>query len=117
MKLCRNFFLLIMVAVFFSGCVRAVPKSVFYPVSASNMEFADDLDSASLELAIQHSIHYYEKVGRNKIYRVAEKEISAQQLKETLTAFLTILQRAENASEFNRKIAAEFDVYRIAGKD
>ncbi len=87
MRLWRNFLLLIIVAVIFNGCMRAVPKSSFYPVVAADMDFTDDLDSASLELAIERSINYYENAGRDKVYRVADRVISAGQLKETLTAF------------------------------
>jgi membrane-bound lytic murein transglycosylase A len=97
--------------------MRAVPKSSFYPVVAADMDFTDDLDSASLELAIERSINYYENAGRNKVYRVADREISARQLKETLTAFRAILRQTDNNTDLSRKIAAEFDVYRIAGND
>jgi membrane-bound lytic murein transglycosylase A len=95
--------------------MRAVPKSSFYPVVAANMDFTDDLDSASLELAIERSINYYENAGRDKVYRVADRVISARQLKETLTAFRTILRKTDNAADLSKKIAAEFNVYRIAG--
>jgi len=115
MKLWRNFLFLIIVAVIFNGCMRAVPKSYFYPVVASDMDFTDDLDAASLELAIQRSINYYENAGRNKVYRVADKVVSAQQLKETLTAFRAILRKTDNNADLSEKIAAEFNVYRIAG--
>ena len=115
MKLWRNFFLLLIIAVFFSGCVRAVPKSVFYPVAASNIDFTDDLDPASLELAIERSINYYENAGRDKVYRVADRVISARQLKETLTAFRAILRKTDNSPDLSKNIAAEFNVYRIAG--
>jgi hypothetical protein len=43
-----------------------VPKSSFYSVVAADMDFTDDLDSASLELAIQRSINYYEHAGDRK---------------------------------------------------
>ena len=115
MKLWRNFLLLIIVAVIFSGCMRAVPKSSFYPVAAADMDFTDDLDPASLELAIERSINYYENAGRDKVYRVADRVISARQLKETLTAFRTILRKTDNTADLSKKIAAEFNVYRIAG--
>jgi membrane-bound lytic murein transglycosylase A len=95
--------------------MRAVPKSSFYPVVAADMDFTDDLDSASLELAIERSINYYENAGRDKVYRVADKVISAQQLKETLTTFRAILRKTDNDADLNRKIATEFNVYRIAG--
>jgi membrane-bound lytic murein transglycosylase A len=117
MKLWRNFFLLIIVAVFFSGCMRAVPKSSFYPVVAADMDFTDDLDPTSLELAIERSINYYENAGRDKVYRVADRVISARQLKETLTVFRAILRKTENNTDLSKKIAAEFNVYRVTGSD
>ena len=115
MRLWRNFLLLIIVILSFSGCMRAVPKSSFYPVVAADIDFTDDLDPASLELAIQRSINYYENAGRNKVYRVANRVISAQQLKDTITAFRAILCKTENNADLSKKIAAEFNVYRIAG--
>ena len=115
MKLWRNFLLLIIVAAIFSGCMRAVPKSYFHPVVAADMDFTDDLDSASLELAIQRSLNYYENAGRDNVYRVADRLISAEQLKETITAFRAILSKTDNNADLSGKIAAEFNVYRIAG--
>jgi membrane-bound lytic murein transglycosylase A len=113
MRSWRNFFLLIIVILFIGGCVRSVPKSSFYHVDAADMDFTDDLDSASLELAIQRSIDYYESAGRDKVYRVADRVVSARQLKETITAFRTILRTTDNNADLKRKIASEFDVYRI----
>ena len=115
MKLWRNFFLLIIITVFFSGCMRAVPKSSFYPVVAADIDFTDDLDPDSLELAIERSINYYENARRDKVYRVADRVISARQLKETLTAFRAILHKTDNNTDLSKKIAAEFNVYRIGG--
>ena len=120
MKYWRNIFLLIIIAAFFSGCMRAVPKvsvksqQSFSPVVAADINFTDDLDPASLELAIERSINYYENAGRNKVYLIADRLIGAQQLKETLTAFRTILRKTDNAADLSKKIAAGFNVYRIA---
>ena len=121
MKCWRNIFLLIIIAAFLSGCMRAVPKvsvkslQSFSPVVAADINFTDDLDPASLELAIERSINYYENAGRNKVYLIADRLIGAQQLKETLTAFRTILRKTDNAADLNKKIAMGFNVYRIAG--
>ena len=121
MKCWRNIFLLIIIVAFLSGCMRAVPKvsvkslQSFSPVVAADINFTDDLDPASLELAIERSINYYENAGRNKVYRIADRLIGAQQLKETLTAFRTILRKTDNTSDLNKKIAMVFNVYRIAG--
>ena len=116
-----KFFPLILIIVFFSGCMRAVPKASvkslqsFSLVVAADINFTDDLDPASLELAIERSINYYENAGRNKVYRVADRLISAQQLKETLTAFRIILRKTDNAADLSKKIVAEFNIYRVAG--
>ena len=110
MKCWRNIFLLIIIAAFLSGCMRAVPKvsvkslQSFSPVVAADINFTDDLDPASLELAIERSINYYENAGRNKVYLIADRLIGAQQLKETLTAFRTILRKTDNAVDLSKKL-------------
>jgi membrane-bound lytic murein transglycosylase A len=43
--------------------------------------------------------------------------ISAQQLKETLIVFRALLRKTDNGADLSNKIAAEFNVYRIAGND
>ena len=122
MKYWSKLLLLIIITIFFSGCMRAVPKASvnspqsFSPVVAADMNFMDDLDPASLELAIEHSINYYENAGRDKVYRIADRLISAKQLKETLTAFRAILRKTDNSADLGKKIAAEFNVYNIASK-
>jgi len=121
MKYSRNLFLLIIIAAFISGCMRTVPKASvkslqsFSPVVAEDINFTDDLDLASLELAIERSINYYENAGRDKVYRIEDKLVSAKQLKETLTAFRAILRKTDNNADLNKKIAAEFNVYGVAG--
>ncbi|MCX5848043.1 MAG: MltA domain-containing protein [Deltaproteobacteria bacterium] len=121
MRYWLKFFPLIVIIVFVSGCMRAVPKAPlksiesFSSITAANIDFADDLDPASLELAIEHSINYYENAGRKKVYRIADRLVSAQQLKETLTTFRAILRKTGNTADLSKKIAAEFNVYRIAG--
>ena len=95
-----------------AGCFRNL---LFIPLSAADIDFTDDLDPASLELAIERSINYYENAGRDKVYRIADRVISARQLKETLTAFRAILRKTDNNADLSKKIAAEFNVYRITG--
>jgi membrane-bound lytic murein transglycosylase A len=120
MKYWSKLLLLIIVTIFFSGCMRAVLKSSvkslqsFSPVVTADMNFTDDLDPDSLELAIERSINYYDNAGRDKVYRIADRLISAKQLKETLTAFRAILRKTDNSADLNKKIAAEFNVYHIA---
>jgi membrane-bound lytic murein transglycosylase A len=127
MKHWRNTIRLIFIAVCLVGCVKALPKIPPRPpeksleplslVAASNINFTDDLDSASLELAIERSVKYYETNGRDKVYRIADRLIDAGKLKETLIAFSEVVRQSEKPDDLNRSIAADFDIYLVAGTD
>ena len=127
MKHWRNTIRLIFIAVCLVGCVKALPKIPPRPpeksleplslVAASNINFTDDLDLASLELAIERSVKYYETNGRDKVYRIADRLIDAGKLKETLIAFSEVVRQSEKPDDLNRNIAADFDIYLVAGTD
>jgi len=123
MKYSQKVFLLVIMAVFFSGCLRAVSQpslktlELFFPVNAENIAFNDDLDPASLESAIDCSIRFYDGKGRHKVYQIEDREINAQHLKETLLAFRSLLRDAKNAEDLSKRIAEEFDVYQTRSHD
>ncbi len=121
MKHSFKVYLLLIIALSLNGCLRGVPQyhvkpsEAFIPITAADISFADDLDTDSLELAIERSINYYDNAGRDKVYHVADRLVTSRQLKETLAEFRTILRQTVNKAELNKKIAAEFNVYRVAG--
>ncbi len=128
MKYWRNLIQLILVTICFAGCVKALPKIPSGPpekplvslflVSASDINFTDDLDLDSLQLAIDRSIQYYETNGRDKVYLIADRPpVDAAKLKETLIAFGEVLRHSEKPDDLNRNIAADFDIYMVAGAD
>jgi membrane-bound lytic murein transglycosylase A len=127
MKHWLNLIKLVLITVCLAGCVKALPKIPPRPpekplellslVAASNIAFADDLDLASLELAIERSVQYYETNGRDRVYRIADRSVDARQLKETLTAFRALMHEAANNTDLSKKITEVFDVYRVAGPD
>jgi len=123
MKHDLRIFILIILAAFFCGCLRAVPKSSIksmeslVQVDPSDMDFADDLDPESLKLAIDRSINFYDKAGRNKVYCIDDREVGAQDLKETLFAFRDILENGSDGNDLKEKISEEFNVYQITGHD
>jgi len=120
---------LALIAAIFSGCMRAVPEIPSVPpvspeadvislkhfelVDASQVEFADDLDYSLLEAAIERSINYYNKAGRDKIYQIDGKQVSAAKLKETLIAFNEVIRQPLTSDELKQIIAADFDVYLV----
>ncbi len=129
MKSISKFLQLALIAAIFSGCMRAVPEIPSAPpvslqpevitlkhfelVDAYQLEFADDLDYSLLEAAIERSINYYNKAGRDKIYQVAGKQVNAAKLKETLIAFNEVIRQPLTSDELKQRIAADFDVYLV----
>src|SRR4030042_5674362 len=127
MKCWRNIIRLIIIAVSLAGCMRALPTvpspppakplAPFSLVNAEEINFSDDRDLTSLDLAIERSIKYYENSGKDKIYRIADRLIDAGKLKETLIAFSEIMRQSANAEDLTRRIVADFDIYLVAGAD
>ena len=117
----RSFFILILIILALTGCVRSVSRTAappiepLSPVSATEFNFADDLDFDSLDLAIERSLHYYDGPGRSNVYRLAGALITAAQLKESLLAFRQIINDSLNTAEKNKKIKETFALYRAVG--
>jgi membrane-bound lytic murein transglycosylase A len=86
-------------------------------VDSSSIDFTDDLDIDSLDLAIDRSIHYYEGAGRNYVYRLADRLVNAEQMKESLLRFRQIMKDEGSPADKRRQISRNFDVYRAAGQD
>ena len=123
MRYSLKIFLFMVLVAFLNGCVHAVsepsvkPLETFVPVVTDDLDFSDDLDRESLEAAIERSIHFYEKAGRNKVFNINGQTIKAQEFKETLIAFRDILCGTDNQADCKRRIAGEFKVYRLSGSD
>jgi membrane-bound lytic murein transglycosylase A len=126
MRYLQNVFLLMLIIVVaLTGCARHVlhkpgtpsPDRAMTQVDASGLDFDDDLDTASLLLAIDRSLHYYDGAGRNQLFRVADRFVDAKQLKETLIAFRGILQSNLSSEQKKKRIAEAFLVLRATGEN
>jgi membrane-bound lytic murein transglycosylase A len=123
MKHAVNFLLLGLIILSVAGCTRTAirmpaPSAVaLIAVPAEQVDLNDDLDFASLELAIDRSVQYYEGSSQNSVYRMADKLIGAKQLKESLLAFRKIIRNGASNEEKKNQIRQDFDIYRAAGDD
>lgn len=79
--------------------------------------FADDMDPASLETAIEKSLRYYTRAAGSGPYRMDESMVTVRELKESLLALREILRRDEPAETKQKRIRETFDVYRSTGLD
>ncbi len=110
---------------FLAGCAQremirpeVLPtEKAFTESGTKQLDFTDDLDHASLLLATERSINYYNGAGRNRIFRIAGHAVSATRMKETLTAFREILQSDANIEQKKKRIADEFLVIPAAGEN
>ena len=123
MKNAVNFLLLGLIILSLAGCTRAIPlipapsAETITAVPAEQVDLNDDLDFASLELAIDRSVKYYEGSGQNCVYQIADKSFGVKQLKDSLIAFREIIKNDASIEEKKNQIRQEFDIYKVAGDD
>ena len=123
MKYTTKFLLIVLVILSLAACTRTVsrmsapPEDSLVVVSEEQIDLNDDLDYASLDLAIDRSIRYYESSGQKKVYRIADKLIGAKQMKDSLIAFRTIIKNDTSIEDKKNQIRQEFDIYRAPGDD
>ena len=125
MKLLKiGLLLMLAVLVLLAGCAKKEafrpeaprPGEALVPADARQLDLVDDLDAESLLTAIDRSLLFYDGSGKNQIFRIADRQVSAQQMKETLIAFRKILVSDIPSGEKNRRIAEEFLLLRAAGE-
>ncbi|MRR16684.1 MAG: transglycosylase [Deltaproteobacteria bacterium] len=127
MKLLRNFgLLLLIVAAVLGGCARRTmdrPDTTTAPserpladADAGSLEGVDDLDNASLILAIDRSLQFYDGAGRDQTFSLADGQVGADRMKETLLAFRAIVQSGKSLEEKKKSIAEGFYLLRAAGQ-
>ncbi len=75
--------------------------------------FADDMDSASLDRAINNQLAVMFEQDETSTVRLGELTITQGQLIETLQAFQKLLQKNLSQKEFNKKVSEEFLLYRV----
>lgn len=120
-----SFFLILLV----SGCGgRAVqqisgrivsPPSSFLELVPSNSidSLTDDLDVASLSLAIDRSLQYFSRFNDADVYYVGARQSTVAEMVETLKAFRDIVSGDEADQAKQRKIRDTFDFYKSRGDD
>jgi len=75
----------------------------------------DDLDRESLGRALRKSLEYYARLPERSTYRMGEKRFTVSDMKETLQAFLEIVESGDSPAAIERRVRGAFDVYRASG--
>ena len=103
-----------------AGCAIRAPEQEqgpLVPVSPGAIPpLVDDLDRTSLELAIDRSKEYYDRLPVERTVRFGDRLCTVGELKESLHAFLDILRTSDSDSERVERIGKAFDVYKSPGR-
>lgn len=80
-------------------------------------ELVDDADPDTLRLAVERSLAFFDRMPNGKACRVAERTVTASEMKASLAAFLEIMNGAGDPGEKFRRVRERFDFYRSVGAD
>jgi membrane-bound lytic murein transglycosylase A len=126
----RNLIILGCVLLLLGGCTLfrkppvvtpppAVPPKDVAPLAAVAArdlpDFRDDLDRESLARALRKSLAYYARLPERTSYRLGEQRVTARDMKESLEAFLAIVESGASPAAIEKRVREDFDVYRAAG--
>jgi membrane-bound lytic murein transglycosylase A len=77
--------------------------------------FRDDLDRESVARAVRKSLEYYARLPERTAYRLAAERFTVRDMKESLKAFLEIVETSDSPAAIERRVRETFDVYRASG--
>ena len=81
------------------------------------LRFEDDLDLASLRLALQRSLNYLRRLSPTQRLSFGDRQVAAATVRDTLTEFENILLRVKTPAALQRALGDKFDMYQAAGRD
>lgn len=101
-----------------AGKIITRPSSFLELVpSGSIPSLADDLDLASLSLAIERSLLYFSRFNDRDVYYVGARQSTVGEIEDTLKAFRDIVSGPESEQMKQKKIRDSFDFYKSLGDD
>ena len=104
-----------------AGCYPGMKKEATVPSEALEKitffypEFSDDMDRNSLMAAIENSIEYLNRLPADRVLHYGPHSFTSRQVLDSQKTFLQFLQKNPNPAEVNKKIEADFLVYRATG--
>ena len=120
---CPVLILFLAVSLLLAGCAVLLEKPVPRLTAPLTLieekelpSLLDDLDSPSLEAAIERSLQYYSRFPAG-IHRFGNRRVSAVEMRESLLLFLEIVRQTDAPELRAKKIRESFEFYQAAGND
>jgi len=92
------------------------PEDALERVRFSLPFFQDDMDLASLDLAVERNLEYLRKLDPNDVFEYGKDRYTCRQVLNSQLAFLDLFRRSKDPAEFNEAIRKEFLFYRARGR-
>jgi len=109
-------FLIVVLALFFSGC--AVKKYPLEKLSLSAYpKFFDDMSYDGLEHSILPSIEYLQRIPSDSKFKFGNDSFTASHIIRSLEYFLDFIQEKPSKKDLKRFIKSNYLVYRSIGRD
>ena len=105
---------LVVVLLILRLCAIQPPSSIVSPTQ--RIQFGDDLDRASLQLALQRSLNYVQRLPLNRRLPLGERHISVAELRETLETFQRLLDQTPSLEVLNTVLHEQFDLISAEGR-
>ena len=77
----------------------------------------DDLDQPSLEVAVNRSIQYFNRLTDKTTFNFGKERYTVQEMKESLQTFLAILRSPIDDAAKEKKIREQFAFYKSSGRE
>ncbi|RJR29646.1 MAG: murein transglycosylase [Desulfobacteraceae bacterium] len=112
---------MLLVFLFLWGCHPSLRKEVTRPEDALTRvrffypEFRDDMDLASLENAVNHSLAYLSRQSPDQVFEYGRDKYSCRQVVESHKALLNLIRTSKSSEEFKRAVKKGFILYRAKG--
>jgi len=103
------------------SCYPFIKREVKEPAKALKKvryfwpEFHDDMDIDSLELAIDRSLQYYERLGDDETFSFGPDVFPVSHMKRSMRTFQRIIRQNPDIKRLNRELKKKFVLYKAAG--
>jgi membrane-bound lytic murein transglycosylase A len=102
------------------GCSRRPARQVEAkpppaPPHGERLQFTDDLDRQSLLHSLQDTLEYIRRLPPERLLPLSARQITVNELRQTLEAFQKILQTTRTDAAFQQAVHEQFEVVQAAG--
>lgn len=105
---------------FLWACHPALRKEVTKPEDALTRvrffpEFRDDMDLASLETAVNHTLSYLNRQNPDLVFEYGKDKYTCRHVVESQKTLLNLIRTSKSTEEFNKAVRKGFILYKAKG--